>query len=103
MNTKIITETARKTLDDTMAVLLADISGLIYNAKNEKSKLPGFLLHDSPREADLGKRIYWSYPRFLARASRSDKYPVLASPFKFLQRIPAPFGGTYSSPLPAHA
>jgi hypothetical protein len=51
---------------ETLAVLLADISGLIYNAKSEKSKLPGFLLHDSPREADLGKRIYWSYLRFAA-------------------------------------
>jgi hypothetical protein len=51
---------------ETLAVLLADISSLIYNAKNEKSKLPGFLLHDSPREADLGKRIYWSFLRFAA-------------------------------------
>jgi len=51
---------------ETLAVLLADISSLIYNAKSEKSKLPGFLLHDSPREADLGKRIYWSFLRFAA-------------------------------------
>ena len=51
---------------ETLAVLLADISSLIYNAKNEKSRLPGFLLHDSPREADLGKRIYWSFLRFAA-------------------------------------
>ncbi len=51
---------------ETLAVLLTDISSLIYNAKSEKSKLPGFLLHDSPREADLGKRIYWSYLRFAA-------------------------------------
>jgi hypothetical protein len=51
---------------ETLAVLLADISGLIYNSKNDKSKLPGFLLHDSPREADLGKRIYWSFLRFAA-------------------------------------
>jgi hypothetical protein len=56
---------------ETLAVLLADISGLIYNAKNEKSKLPGFLLHDSPREADLGKRIYWSYLRFAASLQAS--------------------------------
>jgi hypothetical protein len=51
---------------ETLAVLLSDICGLIYNAKSEKSRLPGFLLHDSPREADLGKRIYWSFLRFAA-------------------------------------
>lgn len=56
---------------ETLAVLLADICGLVYNAKNEKSKLPGFLLHDSPREADLGKRIYWSYLRFAASLQAS--------------------------------
>jgi hypothetical protein len=56
---------------ETLAVLLADISGLIYNAKNEKSKLSGFLLHDSPREADLGKRIYWNYLRFAASLQAS--------------------------------
>lgn len=51
---------------ETLAVLLADISCLIYNSLSKDSLLPGFLLHDSPREADLGLRLYHSYIRFAA-------------------------------------
>jgi len=50
----------------TLAVLLADITALIYNTVSNKGHLPGFLLHDSPREADLGIQIYRSYFRFVA-------------------------------------
>ncbi len=49
---------------ETLSVLLTDISCLIYNAVSKTSALPGFLLHDSPREADLGLRIYRSFIRF---------------------------------------
>ena len=51
---------------ETLAVLLADISCLIYNSLSKDSLLPGFLLHDSPREADLGLRLYHNYIRFAA-------------------------------------
>jgi hypothetical protein len=51
---------------ETLAVLMADISCLIYNSLSNDSNLPGFLLHDSPREADLGLRHYYSYIRFAA-------------------------------------
>jgi hypothetical protein len=51
---------------ETLAVLLADLSCLIYNSLAKDSRLPGFLLHDSPREADLGLRLYHSYIRFAA-------------------------------------
>jgi hypothetical protein len=51
---------------DTLAVLLADITALMYNTVTDKGHLPGFLLHDSPREADLGIGIYGSYIRFVA-------------------------------------
>jgi hypothetical protein len=51
---------------ETLAVLLADVSCLTYNAMAETAMLPGFLLHDSPREADLGKRLYHSFIRFIA-------------------------------------
>lgn len=68
---------------ETLAVLLADISGLIYNANNEKSKLPGFLLHDSPREADLGKRIYWSFLRFAA-SLQSGFTSLEQCPFQYI-------------------
>jgi hypothetical protein len=52
---------------ETLAVLLGDFSCLIYNAFSGQSHLPGFLLHDSPREADLGLRLYRSYFRFVAQ------------------------------------
>ena len=51
---------------ETLSVLLADVACLIYNSVSEKARLPGFLLHDSPREADLGLRIYRSFIRLVA-------------------------------------
>ncbi|RJR40838.1 MAG: hypothetical protein C4576_19400 [Desulfobacteraceae bacterium] len=51
---------------ETLSVLLADVAALIYNTVSDKAHLPGFLLHDSPREADLGIRIYRSFLRFAA-------------------------------------
>jgi hypothetical protein len=52
---------------ETLAVLLGDFSCLIYNAFSGQSHLPGLLLHDSPREADLGLRLYRNYFRFAAQ------------------------------------
>jgi hypothetical protein len=51
---------------ETLSVLLSDIASLIYNTVSANSHLPGFLLHDSPREADLGGGIYRSFIRFAA-------------------------------------
>jgi hypothetical protein len=51
---------------ETLSVILADIASLIYNTVNDRAHIPGFLLHDSPREADLGKRIYSTFIRFAA-------------------------------------
>lgn len=51
---------------DTLSVLLADVTALVYNTVSDNCHLPGFLLHDSPREADLGIRIYRSFIRFAA-------------------------------------
>lgn len=39
-----------------LAVLLSNISCLIHNTVSDTSRLPPSQLHDSPREADLGKR-----------------------------------------------
>jgi hypothetical protein len=52
---------------ETLSVLLADIAVLIYNTTSSNCCLPGFLVHDSPREADLGARIYRSFIRFIAK------------------------------------
>lgn len=51
---------------ETLSVLLSDVSVLVYNTVTDKAHLPGFILHDSPREADLGVRIYRSFIRFVA-------------------------------------
>jgi hypothetical protein len=44
---------------DTLAVLLADASAMLLAAEG-RCLHPGILVHDSPREADLGSRIYGS-------------------------------------------
>lgn len=51
---------------ETLSVLLADVACLVYNSVSENAHWPGILLHDSPREADLGLRIYRSFIRFVA-------------------------------------
>jgi hypothetical protein len=51
---------------ETLSVLLTDIASLIYTTVAANAHLPGFLLHDSPREADLGSRIYRNFIRFIA-------------------------------------
>jgi len=63
---------------ETLCVLLSDFASLIYNTVSETSHLPGILLHDSPREADLGLRIYRSFIRFVASVTEqlgNDKCP----------------------------
>lgn len=51
---------------ETLSVLLSDLAALAYTTVCDKAHLPGFILHDSPREADLGARIYRSFIRFVA-------------------------------------
>lgn len=50
---------------ETLSVLLSDVASLVYNTVSDKAHLPGLVLHDSPREADLGIRIYRSFIRFV--------------------------------------
>jgi hypothetical protein len=68
---------------ETLAVLLADVACLIYNTVYDKVRLPGFLMHDSPREADLGIRIYRSFIRFAASLQEYFGGPD-KSPFQYL-------------------
>lgn len=56
---------------ETLSVLLADVACLIFTTVSDNSHFPGFLLHDSPREADLGGRIYRSFIRFIASLQES--------------------------------
>jgi hypothetical protein len=68
---------------ETLAVLLADLSCLVYNSLSSRSFLPGFLLHDSPREADLGLRLYRGFFRFAAQLA--DEFQSLGGvPFQYI-------------------
>lgn len=49
----------------TLAVLLADVCAMLLGATGRGCH-PSMVIHDSPREADLGPRIYRSYLRFVA-------------------------------------
>jgi len=68
---------------ETLSVLLADVVCLIYNTVYDKARLPGFLMHDSPREADLGIRIYRSFIRFAASLQEHSGGPDKC-PFQYL-------------------
>lgn len=63
----------------TLSVLLADVACMLHSATNETPSLPGIWVHDSPREADLGHRIYEQYLKSLRLIEeafgRSDNCP----------------------------
>lgn len=74
---------------ETLSVLLSDIASLIYNTVSQSAHLPGFLLHDSPREADLGIRIYRSFIRFTA--SLQEHFETLDNcPFQYILTTTTP-------------
>lgn len=68
---------------ETLAVLLADLSCMVYNSVSEKPRLPGFLLHDSPREADLSLGLY---RRFITLTASLQKHfeSADACPFQYI-------------------
>lgn len=67
---------------DTLAVLLTDVCALLMGTIG-KSCHPGFLVHDSPREADLGPRIYSSFLKRIA--GFSDQYGgTTTAPFQYI-------------------
>ncbi|MDO9530031.1 MAG: hypothetical protein Q7J27_12865 [Syntrophales bacterium] len=63
---------------DTLSILLVDMSAIILGICG-KGFHPRFLIHDSPREADLGVRVYHSFLWFAAnlhsRCGGSDQAP----------------------------
>lgn len=74
---------------ETLSVLLSDITSLIYNTVSLNAHLPGFLLHDSPREADLGAPIYRSFIRFTA--SLQEHFETLDNcPFQYILTTTTP-------------
>ena len=70
---------------ETLAVLLADLA-LLLESNSQKVHHPGFLLHDSPREADLNVRIY---ERLLQVAS-DEMESVEESPFQYIVTTTTP-------------
>jgi hypothetical protein len=63
---------------ETLTILLADVCSMMFGTASMGSH-PSLLIHDSPREADLGPRIYRSFLRFVAGLHEdyggSDKAP----------------------------
>jgi hypothetical protein len=57
----------------TLGVLLADLACMLYSLREPVSLHPRFLIHDSPREADLGLNLYGSFQRFAAELGESTK------------------------------
>lgn len=74
---------------ETLAVLLGDLSCLIYNSLSEKSFLPGIMIHDSPREADLGLRLYHRFIRFVADLDQSF-VKTTGCPFQYILTTTTP-------------
>ena len=68
---------------ETLSVLLADVACMIYNSVSSGTRLPGLLLHDSPREADLGLRLYRSFIRFVA-SLQNHFGSVDSCPFQYI-------------------
>jgi hypothetical protein len=67
---------------DTLAVLLTDVCALLMGTIGKGSH-PSFLIHDSPREADLGPRIYSSFLKRMAGFSNQSGGSSTA-PFQYI-------------------
>jgi hypothetical protein len=74
---------------ETLSVLLADVCCIVYNSISDSVHLPGFLVHDSPREADLGFKIYQSFLRFAASLQEHFSSPDTC-PFQYVVTTTTP-------------
>ena len=66
---------------ETLTVLMADISAMLYSCTG-RGCMPGFLVHDSPREADLSGRVYRSFFEYVAGLQK--EYPEDQIPFQYI-------------------
>jgi hypothetical protein len=73
---------------ETLAVLLADVSAMLLATEN-RCLHPGILLHDSPREADLGASIYSNLLGFL-RALHDGLGGDGGAPFQYILTTTTP-------------
>lgn len=74
---------------ETLSVLLADLACAVYSTVSDRVQLPGLVLHDSPREADLGGRIYRSFIRLVADLERHFGSPD-SCPFQYILTTTTP-------------
>lgn len=74
---------------ETLSVLLADLACAVYSTVSERVRLPGLVLHDSPREADLGGRIYRGFIRLVADLNRHFASPD-SCPFQYILTTTTP-------------
>lgn len=73
---------------ETLSILLADLAVLIMGARG-MAHHPGLLIHDSPREADLGSSIYRRL--FLVMAATADDLTAEStSPFQYIVTTTTP-------------
>jgi peptidoglycan hydrolase CwlO-like protein len=73
---------------DTLTILLADLTAMIAGATGVAFH-PGFVIHDSPREADLGPRLYRWYLKSLAELHQRLSSAAEA-PFQYIVTTTTP-------------
>lgn len=78
-----------------LSVLLSDITALVYSIVNGDSIHPLFLIHDSPKEADLDDKIYESFISFMMELSNFFETP----PFQYIITTTTPPPPTIDSKL----
>lgn len=61
-----------------LETLIGDVVCLI-DSRNPQSFHPGFLLHDSPREAELSEPVFWKYLAAVAEQQEAVQYIVTTS------------------------
>jgi len=74
---------------ETLSVLLADVCCMVYCTLTESAHIPGFLVHDSPREADLGIKIYRNFIRLVASLQEHFDVPD-SCPFQYVVTTTTP-------------
>lgn len=65
--------------ETTLKVLLFDIAVMLYGAQG-RARHPGFLVHDSPREAEMGQSLIDGIVEFMAELTGDEQ----ATPFQYI-------------------
>lgn len=78
---RIRTDSERSSLAfDSLKVIAFDIAAMMLAAEGQ-AFLPGLLIHDSPREADLGQSVYHNLFQFMLKLEQQCKGEV---PFQYI-------------------